>query len=156
MPCRIGNLTDIRKLDKRKSHLNWEDQVPISVAPLNCVPYTGPPLDLDMAKQDEADSLLKNQPAMLYLPEQPTEKEQNDIMSVSKHGVLVSGNAASCIIGPLMKSFDLSESDDGFLFRLALPGVSIDEKFKCEIQPDGTIKIQGVTNDGEKNRSSTW
>ncbi|KAI3797313.1 hypothetical protein L1987_32569 [Smallanthus sonchifolius] len=132
------------------SHQNWADQVPIAVAPLNCVPYTGPPLDSDMAQQNEVNSLLENQPAMIYLPEQPTEKEMNDIMSASTHGVLVTGSAASGIIGPLMGSFDLSESDDSLLFRVALPGVSNDEKFKCEIQADGRIKIQGVTNTGEK------
>ncbi|KAL8202142.1 hypothetical protein R6Q57_011289 [Mikania cordata] len=129
------------------SHPDFADQVPISVAPLNCVPYTGPPFDSEMAQQDE---LFKDPPVMLFLPEQTTEKEVNDIMAVAKHGVLVSGSAASGIIGPLMGSFDLSESDDGFLFRVALPGVGNDEKFKCEIQPDGTIKIQGVTKTGEK------
>ncbi|XP_076931993.1 alpha-crystallin domain-containing protein 22.3-like [Bidens hawaiensis] len=125
-------------------HASWADQVPIAVP---CVPYTGPPLDgcdSDMAQQNGLS------PRMLFLAEQPTPQEMGDIMSATKHGVLVSGSAASGIIGPLMGSYDLSESDDGFLFRFALPGAEKNEKFKCEVQADGTILIQGVTNTGEK------
>lgn len=134
------------------SNSHWADQVPIAVAPLNCVPYTGPPLDhfdSDMS-QDEVNLPLKNQPAMVFLPQQTTEKELNDILSITKHGVAVSGSAASGKIGPVIGSIDISESDEAFLFRVALPGVKKDEKFKCDIQPDGTITIKGVTNTGEK------
>ncbi|KAI3724531.1 hypothetical protein L2E82_36312 [Cichorium intybus] len=134
------------------SHVNWADQVPIAVAPLNCVPYTGPPLDnfdSDMA-QNEVNPLLKSQPAMLFLPPQTTEKELNDILETTTHGVVVLGSAASGKIGPLIGAIDISESDDGFLFRVALPGVKKDEKFKCDIQADGTVTINGVTNTGEK------
>ncbi|KAI7732840.1 hypothetical protein M8C21_022168 [Ambrosia artemisiifolia] len=127
------------------SQSNWADQVPIAVAPLNCVPYTGPPLD-----EADSDMAIVNPPTMIYLPEQPTEKEKDAIMSVTKHGVLVTGSAASGIITPLMGSYNLSESDDGYLFSFALPGVSEDEKFKCEIRADGDILIQGVTNTGQK------
>lgn len=112
-----------------RSHANWADQVPIAVAPLNCVPYTGPPLDMDsdMAQQNEVNLTLKNQPALIFLPQETTEKEMNDILSVTKTGVVVSGSAARGNIGPLIGSVDISESDDGFLFRVALPGVKKDE-----------------------------
>ncbi|KAJ0462868.1 putative alpha crystallin/Hsp20 domain, HSP20-like chaperone, increased DNA methylation [Helianthus annuus] len=126
------------------SQSNWADQVPIAVAPLNCVPYTGPPLD------DSDDMVVYDKPMMVYLPEQPTEKEKDALMAVTKRGVLVTGSAAKGLMAPIMGSYDLSESDDGFLFRFALPGVSDDEKFKCEIRPDGDILIQGVTNTGQK------
>ncbi|KAI3725511.1 hypothetical protein L1987_65301 [Smallanthus sonchifolius] len=130
------------------SPMDWADQVPIAAAPLNSVPYTGPPLD--HSQQNEVDPTLKNQPAMVFLPQQTTEKELNDMLSVTKNGVAVSGSAASGQFGPLIGSFDISESDDSFLFRVALPGVVKNEKFKCDIQSDGTVTIQGVTNTGEK------
>ncbi|KAJ0654770.1 putative increased DNA methylation [Helianthus annuus] len=103
------------------SQSNWADQVPIAVAPLNCVPYTGPPLD------DSDDMVVYDKPMMVYLPEQPTEKEKDALMAVTKRGVLVTGSAAKGLMAPIMGSYDLSESDDGFLFRFALPGVSDDE-----------------------------
>lgn len=134
------------------SHQDWADQVPIAVAPLNSVPYTGPPLDQldsDMAQENEVDRPLKYQPAMVFLPQQTSEKELKDILNVTKSGVAVSGSAASQI-GPLIGSIDISESDDGFLFRVSLPGVKKDETFKCKIEPDGTITIHGVTHTGEK------
>ncbi|XP_023733082.1 alpha-crystallin domain-containing protein 22.3 [Lactuca sativa] len=134
------------------SHATWTNQVPIAVAPLNCVPYTGPPLDnsdVDMA-QKESNQVSKNQPAMVFLPPQTTEKELNDILETTTHGVVVSGGAASGKFGPLIGSVDISESHDTFLFRVALPGVKNDQKFKCDIQEDGSITIEGATETGEK------
>ncbi|KAF5774002.1 putative HSP20-like chaperone, increased DNA methylation [Helianthus annuus] len=87
---------------------------------------------------------------MVYLPEQPTEKEKDALMAVTKHGVLVTGSAANELMAPIMGSYNPSESDDGFLFRFALPGVSDNEEFKCEIRTDGDILIQGMTNTGQK------
>nr|XP_043632554.1 alpha-crystallin domain-containing protein 22.3 isoform X2 [Erigeron canadensis] len=135
------------------SHPSLADQPPIAVAPLNCIPYTGPPLDhfdTDMAEQNGVILPMKKLPAMVFLPQQTTEKEFKDILSVTKYGVAVSGSAASGQIGPLIGAHDISESDDGFLFRVALPGVQNDEKFKFDIQGDGTITIQGVTNTGQE------
>ncbi|KAM0056952.1 putative alpha crystallin/Hsp20 domain, HSP20-like chaperone, increased DNA methylation [Helianthus debilis subsp. tardiflorus] len=129
------------------SHVDWADQVPIAAAPLNSVPYTGPPLD--PSQETEVDLTLKNQPAMVYLPQPTSAKVLNDVLSVAKNGFAASGSAASGI-GPLIGSFDIFESDDGFLFRVALPGVVKNEQFKCDIQTDGTITINGVTNTGEK------
>ncbi|GJW83029.1 leucine-rich repeat protein [Tanacetum coccineum] len=141
---------EVLKLQQR-SHANWDDQPAIAVTPINCVPYSGPPpnhFDSDMAQQNDVNFSLKNQPAMIFLP-QTTEKELHDILAVAKHGVAVSGSAAKTV-GPLIGSIDISESDEGFLFRVALPGVKKDETFKCDIQSDGTITIQGVTHTGEK------
>ncbi|KAI7741167.1 hypothetical protein M8C21_018485 [Ambrosia artemisiifolia] len=86
---------------------------------------------------------------MVFLSQPTTAKELNDMLSVTKNGVAVSGSAAKGL-GPLIGSYDISESDDGFLFRVALPGVVKNEKFKCDIQTDGTITIHGATNTGEK------
>ncbi|KAJ0742124.1 putative increased DNA methylation [Helianthus annuus] len=108
-----------------RSHVDWADQVPIAAAPLNSVPYTGPPLD--PSQQIEVDLTLKNQPAMVYLPQPTSAKELNDVLSVAKNGFAASGSAASGI-GPLIGSFDIFESDDGFLFRVALPGVVKNER----------------------------
>ncbi|PWA39003.1 Alpha crystallin/Hsp20 domain-containing protein [Artemisia annua] len=101
-----------------------------------------------MAQQNDVNFSLKNQPAMIFLP-QTTEKELQDVLAVAKHVVAVSGSAAKTI-GPLIGSIDISESDKGFLFRVALSGVKKDETFKCDIRCDGTITIQGVTHSGEK------
>ncbi|KAK9071823.1 hypothetical protein SSX86_008252 [Deinandra increscens subsp. villosa] len=130
------------------SHLDWADQVPIAAAPLNSVPYTGPLPD--QPQQDDVNLPIKSPPAMVFLPQQTTEKELNDLLSVSKNGVAVSGSAADGQVGPLMGSFDIFESDDGYLFRVALPGVEKNEKFKCDIETDGIITIQGITITGEK------
>ncbi|MFS8007901.1 putative regulator of chromosome condensation 1/beta-lactamase-inhibitor protein II [Helianthus anomalus] len=126
------------------SQSNWADQVPIAIAPLKCVPYTGLPLD------GSDDTVVYDQPMMVYLPEQPTEKEKDALMAGTKRGVLVTGNAANGLMALTMGSYNPSESDDKFLFRLALPGVSDDEKFKCEIRMDGDIVIQGMTNTWQK------
>ncbi|XP_071701376.1 alpha-crystallin domain-containing protein 22.3-like [Rutidosis leptorrhynchoides] len=133
------------------SHQSFDDQPAIAVAPINCVPYAGPPLDsFDSNMAHKNDNVpLKYEPAMVYLPQGATEKELNDILSVTKKGILVSGSAAASM-GPLIGSLDISESDDGFLFRVALPGVKKDETFKCVIQMDGTVTINGVTHTGEK------
>ncbi|PWA92960.1 Alpha crystallin/Hsp20 domain-containing protein [Artemisia annua] len=101
-----------------------------------------------MAQQNDVNLSLKNQSAMIFLP-QTTEKELQAVLAVVKHGVAVIGSAAKTI-GPLIGSIDISESDNGFLFRIALPGVKKDETFKCDIQSDGTITFQGVTHTGEK------
>ena len=107
-----------------RSHANWDDQPAIAVTPINCVP---PPnhFESDMAQQNDVSFSLKNQPAMIFLP-QTTEKELQEVLAVAKHGVAVSGSAAKTI-GPLIGSIDISESDDGFLFRVALPGVRVDK-----------------------------
>lgn len=64
---------------------------------------------------------------MVFLPQQTTSKELNDMLSVTKNGVAVSGSAAKGQIGPLIGSYDIFESDDGFLFRVALPGAEKNE-----------------------------
>ncbi|PWA44252.1 Alpha crystallin/Hsp20 domain-containing protein [Artemisia annua] len=156
----LGNVTELVNVKHEmkevsivnfRSHANWDDQPAIAVTPINCVPYSGPPpnhFDSDMAQQNDVNFSLKNQPAMIFLP-QTTEKELQAVLAVAKHGVAVSGSAAKTL-GPLIGSIDISESDEGFLFRVALPGVKKDETFKCDIQSDGTIAIQGVTHTGEK------
>ena len=111
-----------------RSHVNWDDQPAIAVTPINCVPYSGPPqnhFDSDMTQQNDVNFSLKNQPATIFLP-QTTEKELQAVLAVTKHGVAVSGSAAKTM-GPLIGSIDISESDEGFLFRVALPGVKKDE-----------------------------
>ncbi|XP_071703488.1 alpha-crystallin domain-containing protein 22.3-like [Rutidosis leptorrhynchoides] len=134
------------------SHQSFDDQPAIDVAPINCVSYNGPSLDCfdsDMAQQNEVNVPLKYEPAMVYLPQGATVKELDDILSVAKNGIVVSGSAAASV-GPLIGSLDISESNDGYLFRVALPGVKKDETFKCDLQMDGVVTVNGVTSTGEK------
>lgn len=71
----------------------------LTVAPLNCIPYTGTPLDgydSDIAQQS------KLIPKMIHRLEQSIIKELDGITSATKHGIFVSRSAATKIVGLLM------------------------------------------------------
>ncbi|XP_076931710.1 alpha-crystallin domain-containing protein 22.3-like [Bidens hawaiensis] len=122
--------------------MDWADQDPVDVAPLNWVPYTAPPFDTVEQNQP------LNHPTMVMLHEFSTVEELQQILSIK--GFVVEGAAAGDLLGPLIGAFDVSDSDDGFLFRVSLPGVEKNEKFKCDVQEDGTILIEGASSTGGK------
>lgn len=139
-----------------RRHLDPQQPV-LDVAPLNSVPYTGPPPPSSNFASSPIEieidhcSVLRNQPAMVFLPPHATEKELNDIIAVTKNGVVVSGSAARGKVGPTLGSVDIAESEDAYLFRVSLPGVARDEKgFQLDVELDGKILIRGVTTTGEK------
>lgn len=66
-------------------------------------------------------------PKVVLLPESLTMEELNQIMLIAKKGIAVSGSAASDRIKPLIGSFVVSDKDDGFVFRVALPDAEKNE-----------------------------
>ncbi|XP_076910853.1 alpha-crystallin domain-containing protein 22.3-like [Bidens hawaiensis] len=86
-------------------------------------------------------------PKVVLLPESLTMEELNNIMFIAKKGIAVSGSAAGDRIKQLIGSFDVSDKDDGFVFRVALPSVE-KEKVKCVVQDDGAVTISGATGSG--------
>ncbi|KAJ6359814.1 hypothetical protein OIU77_003924 [Salix suchowensis] len=87
--------------------------------------------------------------SMVFFPSQTTQKELDDIMDSARNGIGLAGSAAVGNVGPIVGAMDIGESDDAYLFRVSLPGVSRDENFSCDIDPDGTVFIKGVTTTGE-------
>ncbi|XP_076888375.1 alpha-crystallin domain-containing protein 22.3-like [Bidens hawaiensis] len=126
------------------SNMDWADQAPIAVAPLNSVPYTGPPFD--SAEQNQP----LNHPTMVFLDDSTTMDDVNQILSISRKGLAVEGAAAGDLLKPLVGAYDVYDNDDGFFFRVALPGVEKNEKFKCAVLEDGTVEIEGASSTGGK------
>ncbi|OAY42256.1 alpha-crystallin domain-containing protein 22.3 isoform X5 [Manihot esculenta] len=130
-------------------------QQPLVVQPLNSVPYIGsaaPVGDHDSFRTERsAQPVEKVGPSMVFLPSNTTKKEWDNIVLSAKTAVALTGSAAMGQVGPIVGLMDIGECDDAYLFRVSLPGVAKDEKeFSCDIEPDGTIIIKGVTTTGEK------
>ncbi|KAH7565070.1 hypothetical protein ACOSP7_020824 [Xanthoceras sorbifolium] len=52
---------------------------------------------------------------------------------------------------PIIGLMDISESEDSYMFRLALPGVKRGEsEFSCAVGRTGKVTISGITTTGEK------
>ncbi|GKV08945.1 hypothetical protein SLEP1_g20514 [Rubroshorea leprosula] len=141
-------------MDKTRGENNRpEPETPpvLIVAPLNSIPYTGPPLHDNVSstkKETEAETIG---PAIIFLPSHSTRNELDAMMATTQSGVALTGSAAMGNVGPLLGSVDIAESYDAYYFRVSLPGVSKDEKyFSCDVEPDGTILIKGITTTGEK------
>ncbi|KAG8648250.1 hypothetical protein MANES_09G165200v8 [Manihot esculenta] len=155
-------------------------QQPLVVQPLNSVPYIGsaaPVGDHDSFRTERsAQPVEKVGPSMVFLPSNTTKKEWDNIVLSAKTAVALTGSAAMGQVGPIVGLMDIGECDDAYLFRVSLPGVAkdervrrsetpqieggtkaisdnlhkINEEFSCDIEPDGTIIIKGVTTTGEK------
>ncbi|KAJ8425042.1 hypothetical protein Cgig2_006502 [Carnegiea gigantea] len=128
-------------------------QQALNVTPLNSMPYIDPlaahgnysPLE----PEGDTEPTKSANPALIYLPSQPTEDEWTNILSVTKSGIGLSGSAAAGTVGPVLGKMDIGESEDSYIFRVSLPGVAR-EDFTCDVAPDGQILIKGVTTTGEK------
>jgi hypothetical protein len=80
------------------------------VAPLNSVPYIGPPTPHS------------------YTVSSPTKRYTETLEKVATRvGVALTGSAAMGKIGPVIGLMDIGESKDSYLFRVSLPGVARDE-----------------------------
>ncbi|AEE33156.1 Alpha-crystallin domain-containing protein 22.3 [Arabidopsis thaliana] len=123
----------------------------LEVTPLNSMPYIGPVTHASMSSNRMNDSVEKvGGPAMIFLPSDSS-SEFSNLISQTKTGVALTGSAAMGKIGLTIGLVDIAESEDSYYFRVALPGVSRDEKeFSCEIEPDGKIMIKGATTTGEQ------
>ncbi|KAI8555759.1 hypothetical protein RHMOL_Rhmol05G0199300 [Rhododendron molle] len=136
---------------KRKGvpFVDLDPQQPVlSVAPLNSVPYTGPPLS---PVQRETDPTVSNEPALVFLPSRPYEEEWNNIIAATKRGVGLTGSAARGKVGAIIGLMNIGEGEETFLFRVSLPGVAADKStFSCDIEPTGKVVIKGITATGER------
>ncbi|CAA3025517.1 ATP-dependent DNA helicase Q-like 3 [Olea europaea subsp. europaea] len=132
----------------------------LDVPPLNCVPYSGPPpgtastpIDIDSIPSPQVNSKprIGNHPAMVFMPSCTTNEEWNNILAATRSGIVLSGSAASGKMGPPIGAVDVGESEDKYVFRVALPGVSsVQNTFTCDFEPDGKVMIKGITSTGEQ------
>ncbi|KAL9450530.1 hypothetical protein AB3S75_012292 [Citrus x aurantiifolia] len=149
-PFRFGKTTEIDEPE----HDNPQQHI-LDVAPLNSMPYIGPPTPPSdfgsTSRKQETEAAENVGPAMVFLPSYSTREELDNIIAVTKTGVALTGVAALGKVGTGIGAVDIAESDDSYAFRVALPGVARDEKdFTCDIDPDGKVTIKGVTTTGEK------
>ncbi|KAH7543093.1 hypothetical protein FEM48_Zijuj02G0146600 [Ziziphus jujuba var. spinosa] len=126
----------------------------LAVAPLNSKPYIGPPMphsyDASSPAKDK-EAVERIDPAMIFFSSFTTKKDWENVMATTKAGVALTGSAAVGKIGPIIGLMDIGECEDSYLFRVSLPGVSVDEKeFSCDVEPDGKVLIKGITTTGEK------
>ncbi|PSS19638.1 Alpha-crystallin domain-containing protein [Actinidia chinensis var. chinensis] len=146
----------MRDAQNRKGVLFVDPQQPVlSVAPLNSMPYVGPPIssgDGALSPTERGtDPRLSNEPAVLFLPSCPDDEEWDNIIAATKMGVGLKGSAAMGKVGPIIGLMDVGESDDAYLFRVSLPGVATDRnKFSCNVEPGGKVVLKGVTSTGER------
>lgn len=101
----------------------------IAVLPLNSVPYTSTPrphMNIPAPQTNVFSTSIINHPAMVFLPSQSNEGDLERVLGGSAHGVAVTGSAALGKVGQPIGSIDISESNDTYLFRVALPGVARD------------------------------
>uniref|UniRef100_A0A1J3K5W5 SHSP domain-containing protein n=1 Tax=Noccaea caerulescens TaxID=107243 RepID=A0A1J3K5W5_NOCCA len=137
------------KKEKNSVPENTKNTPVIEVTPLNSMPYIGPSMSGNNKGNENAEK--KGGPSMIFLPSEPNAEFRNLIDQAKTGAVALTGSAAMGKIGPTVGLIDIAESDDSYYFRVALPGVSRDEKdFNCEIEPDGKIMIKGATTTGEK------
>ncbi|KAL8099678.1 alpha-crystallin domain-containing protein 22.3 [Apium graveolens] len=126
----------------------------IAVLPLNSVPYTSTPrphMNSSASQTNVFSTSIINHPAMVFLPSQSNEGHLERVLGATSHGVAVTGSAALGKVGHPIGSIDISESNDTYLFRVALPGVARDSNtFSWFVEPNGKIFIKGITTTGEK------
>ncbi|XP_050224902.1 alpha-crystallin domain-containing protein 22.3 [Mercurialis annua] len=143
---------------KYESEFRNSQQIPLSVQPLNSVPYIGSPTSVGggyhaspIPTKGNAESVEEVGPSMILLDSSTTRKEWDNILVSAKSAVALTGSAAMGMVGPVLGLMDIGECDDAYLFRVSLPGVANNgNEFSCDIEPDGKIHIRGVTTTGEK------
>ncbi|XP_022965941.1 alpha-crystallin domain-containing protein 22.3-like isoform X2 [Cucurbita maxima] len=144
-----------RAEDTRKNEaepLSLRNQI-LDVAPINSMPYIGPPLPHSYIpsspRAEDPEAVVNVGPAMVYCP-LTTHQEWDNIVSSTKSGVALTGTAAMGKVGPVIGRVDIGENDNSYFFRVSLPGVARDQNsFSCDMDPDGKVKIIGVTTTGE-------
>ncbi|XP_059281103.1 uncharacterized protein LOC132034759 [Lycium ferocissimum] len=74
--------------------------------------------------------------------------------SHTKPVITLTGTAEKCAIGPPLGLVDIGESENAYLFRVALPGVRHKCNIKCDIQREGRVRIEGVVAESEVLKKS--
>uniref|UniRef100_A0A803KPD8 SHSP domain-containing protein n=1 Tax=Chenopodium quinoa TaxID=63459 RepID=A0A803KPD8_CHEQI len=117
------------------------------------------PNGIYLEKGDDDDSeeepilsyFLRDGPGIVILPSQPSREEMRRIVEIARNAYAVTGSAAKGQVGSVIGLMDISESEDSYLFRVALPGVKRENRaFQCEVDSDGRVVIKGETITGEK------
>ncbi|XP_021742421.1 increased DNA methylation 2-like [Chenopodium quinoa] len=94
---------------------------------------------------------VRDGPGIVILPSQPSREELRRIVEIARNSYAVTGSAAKGQVGSVIGLMDISESEDSYLFRVALPGVKRENRaFQCEVDSDGRVVIKGETITGEK------
>lgn len=97
------------------------------VLPLNSMPYVGAPVvENGSLPTHAAVEPPRSQPVVLMSAE-PTPEELKRILKAIKGTVVLTGSAASGVIGPHIGKMNVSDSDNSYRFLLSLPGVLRDE-----------------------------
>ncbi|XP_065846930.1 alpha-crystallin domain-containing protein 22.3-like [Euphorbia lathyris] len=114
-------------------------------------------LSIEMSRETESTTLhsgtakMVGPPTFLIRPSSPKKKDWDRIGAFSKNVLFLTGSAATGQMGPSIGRVNICESDDSYLFRVALPGVKNSENdFSCVVETDGTVRIEGVTTTGEE------
>lgn len=90
-------------------------------------------------------------PGLVILPSRPSREELGHIVETVRNAYALTGSAAKGQVGPVIGLMDVGESEDSYLFRVALPGVKRENRaFQCEVESDGKVQIRGETVTGEK------
>lgn len=90
-------------------------------------------------------------PGMVILPSRPKREVLDRMVGVAQNAYGLTGSAALGQVGPVVGLMDIGESEDSYLFRVALPGVKRENRaFQCEVESDGKVLIKGETVTGEK------
>ncbi|KAL9235054.1 hypothetical protein vseg_009854 [Gypsophila vaccaria] len=90
-------------------------------------------------------------PGIVILTSEPSRQELDSIVDIAKNAYALTGSAAKGIVGSAIGLMDMGESEDSYLFRVALPGVKRENRaFQCEVESDGRVLIRGETVTGEK------
>lgn len=101
-------------------------QLVLDVAPLNCVPYVGPTNPDDKFASPEENTETVG-PAMIFLPSETTKEDLDSVLASTKHGVALTGAAATGTMGPIVGLVDIGVLEDSYYFCVSLPGVSMDK-----------------------------
>ncbi|KAK6288667.1 hypothetical protein POUND7_000208 [Theobroma cacao] len=148
-----GRFERTKSENNEPNRMNPQQPV-LDVAPLNCVPYIGPLNPGDMFSSPTKEQTKASEtigPAMIFLPSQSTREELDNMMANTKYGVALTGAAATGAIGPVRGLRDISDLEDSYFFRVNVPGASMEKgDFSCDIEPDGTVVIKGISTTGEK------
>ncbi|KAJ8751928.1 hypothetical protein K2173_000674 [Erythroxylum novogranatense] len=94
---------------------------------------------------------MKSSLGMILFPSCSDKEQWSRIITGSNTAFALTGSAALGQLGPTIGLMDIGESDDAYLFRVALPGVKRDaQEFTCNVESDGKVLIRGVTTTGER------
>ncbi|XP_077219076.1 uncharacterized protein LOC143853227 [Tasmannia lanceolata] len=133
--------------------------IPHPGVPLRSIPFRSIPYSTSVLTTEEKVGFMeKVGPAMLFLPSHPTVEEWDNIVTVGKKGIALTGSVAERQEGQPIGLVDIGVCENAYLFHISLPGVKKDEtvmfviarEFSCEVEANGRLLIKGVTMTGER------